>query len=121
MPFETNVKNVWPPTATGSRFARPDGTLDTYIPASRRSSGKGTDYQGALAYAYGLIASGHRRRAQQQPASCCPRTRYVVVFLTDGTPYPRCSANDNLTPVRGPAQPASSPGRTRSARGTSAT
>ena len=21
----------------------------------------------------------------------------MVVFLTDGTPYPRCSANDNLT------------------------
>ena len=26
VPFETNVKNVWPPAATGQRFARADGT-----------------------------------------------------------------------------------------------
>ena len=37
VPFETNVKNVWPPAATGNRFARPDGTLDTYIAACRAS------------------------------------------------------------------------------------
>ncbi len=34
-----------------------------------------------------------------------PRTRYVVVFLTDGTPFPRCSANDNLPQYAGPTNP----------------
>ena len=34
-----------------------------------------------------------------------PRTRYVVVFLSDGTPYPRCSANDDLTQFAGPDTP----------------
>jgi hypothetical protein len=52
VPFETNVKNVWPPAATGNRFARPDGSLDTYIGGLQSQLGKGTDYQGAVSYAH---------------------------------------------------------------------
>jgi hypothetical protein len=104
VPFETNVKNVWPPAATGNRFARPDTTLDTYISGLQSQLGKGTDYQGAISYAYSLIASDITAISQASP-EVLPRTRYVVVFLTDGTPYPRCSANDNLAVYADPSNP----------------
>jgi hypothetical protein len=104
VPFETNVKNVWPPVTTGNRFARPDGSLDTYIRGLQSQLGKGTDYQGAVGYAYSLIASDINAVSANNP-EVLPRTRYVVVFLTDGTPYPRCSANDNLSTYATPDAP----------------
>lgn len=100
VPFETNVKNVWP--ATGG-FARPTG-LDSYLGALQNQLGKGTDYQGALADAYAIISSDITKVSESDP-QILPRTRYVVVFLTDGTPYPRCSANDNLSTYAGPDDP----------------
>lgn len=103
VPFDTNVKNVWPPAVTGQRFARPIG-IDTYLQNLQSQLGKGTDYQGALSYAYGVIASDIADTNQNNP-QLLPRTRYVVVFLTDGTPYPRCSANDNLTTYADPDNP----------------
>ncbi|MDC0713804.1 VWA domain-containing protein [Stigmatella sp. ncwal1] len=104
VPFETNVKNVWPPATTGNRFARPDASLDTYIRGLQSQLGKGTDYQGAVGYAYSLIASDINAVSANNP-EVLPRTRYVVVFLTDGTPYPRCSANDNLSAYATPDSP----------------
>lgn len=98
VPFETNVKDPWP-DATGAgadRFGRPDGDLRTRINNLQSQLGKGTDYQGALAYTYALISSDINLTQQNNPAAL-PRTRYVVVFVTDGVPYPKCSANDNLT------------------------
>lgn len=96
VPFETNVKGVWPDPQTGRRFARPDATLRQRITGLQSELGKGTDYQGALAYAYGVIASDIAAVSANSPEQL-PRTRYVVVFLTDGTPFPRCAANDDLT------------------------
>jgi hypothetical protein len=96
VPFETNVKNVWPPSSSGSRFARPDGTLNAYVVGLQSQLGKGTDYQGALAYAYTVIAADIAEVARTSP-EILPRTRYVTVFLTDGTPFPRCAGNDNLS------------------------
>jgi hypothetical protein len=98
VPFETNVKGVWP-SGTGAgarRFGRPDATLRSRVNSLQAELGKGTDYQGALAYAYGLVSSDIAQTAQATP-ELLPRTRYVVVFLTDGVPFPRCAANDNLT------------------------
>ncbi|MFP2960166.1 cell-cell cohesion protein MtsD [Myxococcus sp. 1LA] len=103
-PFETNVRNVWPPATTGDRFARPDNNIDSYIEGLQSQLGKGTDYQGALSYAYSLISSDINAVSQSNP-ELLPRTRYVVVFLTDGTPYPRCSANDNLSVFADPDNP----------------
>lgn len=98
IPFETNVKGVWPPPTGQSspRFGRPDATLRNRINTLQSELGKGTDYQGALAYAYALIASDIVAVEESNPEEL-PRTRYVVVFLTDGVPFPKCSANDNLT------------------------
>ena len=97
IPFETNVKGVWPvPTGPNpQRFGRPDATLRTRINTLQAELGKGTDYQGALAYAYALIASDIVSTEASTP-EVLPRTRYVVVFITDGVPFPKCSANDNL-------------------------
>jgi len=93
IPFETNVNNVWPPAP--QTFA-PAGNLDdAYIAALQNQLGKGTDYQGAMAEAYARVADDIADTLNTAPDRL-PRTRYVVVFLTDGTPYPRCSAIDNL-------------------------
>jgi hypothetical protein len=103
VPFETNVKNVWPASVTGQRFAQPVG-LTAYLNALQSQLGKGTDYQGALSYAYTLISSDIANTLATNP-ELLPRTRYVVVFLTDGTPYPRCSAIDNLPIYASPDNP----------------
>lgn len=98
VPFETNVKGTWPGGvgAGGARFGRPDATLSGRVNTLQAELGKGTDYQGALSYAYSLIASDITATQDQSP-ELLPRTRYVVVFLTDGVPFPKCAANDNLT------------------------
>ncbi len=98
VPFETNIKGPWPVTSGpgAAHFQRPDASLRTRLQQLQSELGKGTDYQGALAYAYSLIASDIDQVQQASPEQL-PRTRYVVVFLTDGTPFPRCSANDNLS------------------------
>lgn len=98
VPFETNVKGVWPPASgmNAQRFSRPNASLNTRVNALQAELGKGTDYQGALAYTYSLIASDIVNTEQTNP-ELLPRTRYVVVFLTDGVPFPKCSANDQLT------------------------
>lgn len=104
VPFETNVKNVWPPNVSGNRFAKPDSTLTSYLANLQSQLGKGTDYQGATSYAYDLIASDIIQTQQTNP-QLLPRTRYVTVFLTDGTPYPRCAGNDNLPVYADPDHP----------------
>lgn len=96
VPFETNVKGPWPAPMGSTRFARPDATLRQRVQGLQAELGKGTDYQGALAYAYGVIAGDIANVSATNPEQL-PRTRYVVVFLTDGVPFPRCAANDNLT------------------------
>ena len=96
VPFETNVKGVWPvATAGGQHFARPDDELTTRVNTLQAELGKGTDYQGALAAAYSIVASDIFATSQATP-ELLPRTRYVVVFLTDGTPFPRCTGDDHL-------------------------
>jgi hypothetical protein len=93
VPFETNIKGVYPP----SGFARPDDpALLNRVNSLQSELGKGTDYQGALAAAYSRIAADINLTQRSAP-NMLPRTRYVVVFLSDGVPYPRCAGNDELT------------------------
>ncbi|HEY8207116.1 MAG TPA: VWA domain-containing protein [Myxococcaceae bacterium] len=102
VPFETNVGNVWPPAPQS--FA-PAGQLDdAYIADLQNQLGKGTDYQGAMAEAYARVSDDIAQTLATAPDRL-PRTRYVVVFLTDGTPYPRCSAIDNLPVYADPTNP----------------
>ncbi|MBI4509328.1 MAG: VWA domain-containing protein [Deltaproteobacteria bacterium] len=47
-----------------------------------------TDYQGALGAAYSLLSSDMLKTSPAERA----RSKYVVIFFTDGTPDPQCSA-----------------------------
>ena len=104
VPFHTNVEETWPDKGAASPFARPNGQTDQFVTNLQSQLGKGTDYQGALATASELIKKDIDATAENNPA-LLPRTRYVVVFLSDGTPYPRCSANDDLPSYAGPTEP----------------
>ena len=120
VPFETNVKGVWPLATAGEQhFARPNDDLTTRVNTLQAELGKGTDYQGALASAYGIVASDINATSLATP-DLLPRTRYIVVFLTDGTPFPRCSAEDDLIQYADDLHP-DLPGPTPTARETSAT
>jgi len=105
VPFETNVQAPWPPTTSGQRFGRADDpTIGPYLSRLQATLGKGTDYQGAFAYVQTLIQSDMDAVSRRNPSEL-PRTRYVVVFLTDGTPYPRCTQNHNLPQYADPDHP----------------
>ncbi len=103
IPFATNVQNPYPPAGSAQGFVTPFG-LTGYLSALQGQLGKGTDDQGALAYAYTVIAGDIAATSASNP-ELLPRTRYVVVWLTDGTPYPRCSAIDNLPQYADPDHP----------------
>lgn len=49
-----------------------------------------TDYQGALSKVKGLLAEDMANTAKLRKSEL-PRTKYAVIFLTDGAPFPRCS------------------------------
>jgi hypothetical protein len=103
--FETNAKKAFPPQSSAAIFGNPaDSQLLSTINGLQYQLGKGTDYQGALATAYTLVKSDIDQVVQNNPAEL-PRTRYVIVFLTDGTPYPKCASNDNLTQYADPDNP----------------
>ncbi|MFT3712618.1 MAG: VWA domain-containing protein [Archangium sp.] len=95
VPFETNVRGVWPPVI-GQNFARPDSSLRNRINILQSELGNASDTQGAIAYAYSVIANDIAQAKANAPEEL-PRTRYVVVLMTDGPPTPRCSSNDTLT------------------------
>ena len=50
-----------------------------------------TDYQGVLGAAYAMLSQD----MLASPPAERPRTKYVVVFFSDGTPDPQCSAKGN--------------------------
>jgi Bacterial TSP3 repeat len=52
-----------------------------------------TDYQGALSRVKNLLSDDMAATAAQSPSEL-PRTKYAVIFLTDGTPFPHCSKGD---------------------------
>ncbi|MBL8915117.1 MAG: VWA domain-containing protein [Archangium sp.] len=95
VPYETNVRGVWPPFSGATRFARPDNSLRARVNTLQAELGKASDLQGALEFAHGLIASDVAALEQINPEELA-LTRYVVVLITDGPPEPRCSRNDSL-------------------------
>lgn len=99
VPFETKISGEYPdqgfaPIVKNGGNANYDTWVER-INDMQGSLGQGTDYQGAFAEAYNRISEDILASAK----SARPRTRYVVVFLTDGTPFPRCAANDALPTV----------------------
>ncbi|MHB8417923.1 MAG: cell-cell cohesion protein MtsD [Myxococcales bacterium] len=101
LPFETSPMQPWPQTSglscTTGCFAPPDQTAIQFTDALASELGNGTDTQGVLEEAYTVIAADMANVSQSSPQDL-PRTRYEVVFLTDGTPFPHCTASTNLPP-----------------------
>lgn len=64
--------------------------------------GKGSNLQGALEATKALI----EQDVQSTAASIRARSRYVVVVLSTGVPFPRCSSNDALSMYASAANPA---------------
>ena len=96
VPFDSKVNNAYPDSFAPSGFVpASDGALGARIDSLQNQLGKGTDYQGALAEARARIENDVLATIARGQRSILPRARYVVVMLTDGTPYPRCAADDN--------------------------
>jgi hypothetical protein len=95
IPFDNKISNKYPESgftpASDPRLLAQDGPIEHL----QNILGKGTDYQGAIAEAYATIDDDiqHTISSAGGKASL-PRTKYVVVLLTDGTPYPRCTSDD---------------------------
>ncbi len=92
--FASGITTVYPASG-GELFGPASNLTDTQIQSLQANLDKGTDYQGALAQAYWRIESDIQNTIEHKGKSLLPRTKYVVILLTDGTPYPRCTANDN--------------------------
>jgi hypothetical protein len=86
VPFETNVKNPWP---AGGDFGRGDASLFAQVGALPGQLGNASDFQGALEFAYSLIASDVVATERALP-DLLPRTRYLVLLVADGPPSPGC-------------------------------
>src|SRR3990172_116979 len=97
-PWESKISSEYPrpPSATEPNFIpASDGALPQRIRDLQADLGKGTDYEGALGRAYARIEADIQQTLRSSAAQL-PRTKYVVILLTDGTPYPRCTTNDNM-------------------------
>jgi len=96
VPFESKISNAYPAfSETRPNFVpASDGELHARIADLHNHLGKGTDYQGALADAYLRIETDIWRTVAAGGRAQLPRTKYVVILLTDGSPYPRCTSND---------------------------
>jgi hypothetical protein len=105
VPFNTTIGDIT--SDTSAPFDAVDSTnlpaWVTTVNSLQTALGSGTDYQGAFAETYVRIANDIATISKAD----LPRTRYVVVFLTDGTPFPRCAADDAMPPqdYASPANP----------------
>jgi len=90
VPFSLNPGQGFPTTG----FTTPgDQTLRASVAALQSQLGSGTDYEGVLSNAYARVSADVAAGQVTDPALLA-RTRYVVVFITDGPPWPRCAADD---------------------------
>jgi hypothetical protein len=76
----------FPPAGEGGFTNAPDrGAIDGRISQADSM----TDYQGALSVAYEMISEDIVASSPAERA----RTKYIIVFFSDGTPDPQCSAS----------------------------
>jgi hypothetical protein len=104
LPFETNPQQPWPTTwETDGLFHTADGTTTFYLSAFQNQLGNADDFQGVLKAAQQALAVDVQAQALRDPVALS-RTRYAVVLLSSGIPYPRCAADD-VCPDAGCATP----------------
>ncbi|MEL7371071.1 MAG: hypothetical protein AAFN74_19275 [Myxococcota bacterium] len=72
-------------------FTRDPGVLQTAVQGLRVADSV-TDYQGAFSAAFSLLSQD----MLQSPPAQLARTKYVVLFLSDGDPFPACCSNQSV-------------------------
>ena len=92
--FASNI-NVWPydVTTPHQTFTKDKNLLN--LDRLRQIDGV-TDYQGALSRVKTLLSDDMAQTAARR-RSDLPRTKYAILFLTDGTPFPHCSRGNPAT------------------------
>lgn len=78
-------------------FTNDPAELVTSLPQVN-NGGSVTDYEGALSEAFSLLAKD-MRKVRDEDRAALNRTKYVVVFLSDGAPYPRVNEEDDWDSV----------------------
>ena len=94
LPFETSPMKPFP--ANGG-FSQDWAAATAFSELLESELGNGTDTQGILQAAYTLIATDMDAVKNSNP-TLLPRSRYEVVFLTDGVAFPHCTSATNLPP-----------------------
>jgi len=87
VPFDKDVLAAWP---GDGGFAQPDSTLTAFLDSQPSTLGTGADYQFVLSDAV---------RAVEADVDANPdlaRSRYLVLLITDGPPFPRCASDDAM-------------------------
>ena len=72
-------------------FTNDRGSVWNAAGPDARAGGTATDYQGALATAIRVVEQDIME-SRRQDAGAPARTRYVVTFVSDGVPEPRCNS-----------------------------
>ena len=73
-------------------FTRDPTILQNAVQVGLRVATSVTDYQGALSAAFSLLSQDMLQSAPAQLA----RTKYVVLFLSDGDPFPACCSDESV-------------------------
>jgi hypothetical protein len=91
VPFSASIHN-YPSELTGGQtlFTKDVSLLNL---DELRNVDSVTDYQGVLSTVKSLLSDDMSETRRRRPSEL-PRTKYAVVFLTDGTPFPHCSRGD---------------------------
>jgi hypothetical protein len=84
---------LYPPSGG---FTSASALLGTNVLEALRNVDSVTDYQGAISRVKGIISDDLASVAKLRRSEL-PRTRYAVLFLTDGTPFPHCSRGNPAT------------------------
>jgi hypothetical protein len=79
---------IWHDDASGSVFTPNWGDISPMLAPENGQGGPATDYQGALSTVLRVL----EQDMIDSGAALCARTKYVVLFLSDGIPEPRCTA-----------------------------
>lgn len=94
VPFNTAVMGPYPQAGF---TATTDPGLMLLVSTLQSQLGSGTDFEGALSHVYTTISADiAQQKATDAGTGQLGATDYVVLLVTDGTPFPRCSANDAL-------------------------
>ena len=93
VPFESEISGTYPSLSDFAPVS--DNNIDAWVMAindMQGSLGQANNWQAGLAEALARVSDDISHLA----AADKPNTRYLVVFIGDGMPFPFCASNDSL-------------------------